>query len=125
MAAGISAQGQPHIPPACVLKRCFWKAGLPHTQLETSVGAPGFPGGSDHKDSAYRAGDLGLIPESGRSLGEGPGDPLQYSCLENPMDRGASRATVSGVGKSRTRLSDEHLHFSLFRTKAVMEAGPF
>ena len=48
-----------------------------------------FPGGSDAKASAYNAGDLGLIPGSGRSSGEGNGNPLQYSCLENPMDRGA------------------------------------
>ena len=47
-----------------------------------------FPGGSDGKASAYNVGDLGLIPESGRSSGERNGDPLQYSCLENPMDRG-------------------------------------
>ena len=47
----------------------------------------GFPGGSDGKESAYNAGDPGLIPGSGRSPGEGNGYPLQYSCLENPMDR--------------------------------------
>ena len=49
----------------------------------------GFPGGSDGKASAYNVGDPGLIPGSGRSPGEGNGNPLQYSCLENPMDRGA------------------------------------
>ena len=49
----------------------------------------GFPGGSDDKEYAFHAGDLGLIPGSGRSPGEGNGYPLQYSCLENPMDRGA------------------------------------
>ena len=49
----------------------------------------GVPGGSDGKVSAYSAGDLGLIPRSGRSSGEGNGNPLQYSCLENPMDAGA------------------------------------
>ena len=48
-----------------------------------------FPGGSDGKVSAYNAGDLGSIPGSGRSPGEGNGTPLEYSCLENPMDRGA------------------------------------
>ena len=47
-----------------------------------------FPGGSDGKVSAYNVGDLGLIPASGRSSGEGNGNPFQYSCLENPMDRG-------------------------------------
>ena len=45
-----------------------------------------FPGGSDGKASVYNAGDPGLIPESGRASGEGNGNPLQYSCLENPMD---------------------------------------
>ena len=49
----------------------------------------GFPGGSEVKASACNAGDLGLIPGSGRSPGEGNGNPLQYSCLENPMDGGA------------------------------------
>ena len=49
----------------------------------------GFPGGSDSKVSAYNAGDPGSIPGSGRSSGKGDGTPLQYSCLENPMDRGA------------------------------------
>ena len=55
---------------------------------------------------AYNAGDLGLIPGLGRSPGEGNGNPLQCSCLENAMDRGAWQATVHGVAKSRTRLSD-------------------
>ena len=49
----------------------------------------GFPGCSDGEESVYNAGNLGLIPGSGRSPGEGNGSPLQYSCLENPMDRGA------------------------------------
>ena len=59
----------------------------------------GFPGGSDGKESACNAGDLGLIPGLGRSPGEGNGNPLQYSCLGNLMDRGAWRATVHGVTK--------------------------
>ena len=66
----------------------------------------GFPGGSEVKVSAYNAGDLGQIPESGRSPGEGNGNPLQHSCLENPMDRGAWWAIVHRVAKSWTRLSD-------------------
>ena len=66
----------------------------------------GFPGGLDGKESTCNAGDLGSILGSGRSPGEGNGYPLQYSCLENPMDRGAWRATVHGVPKSQTRLSD-------------------
>ena len=66
----------------------------------------GFPGGSDCKESACNEGDLGFTPEWGRSPGEGNGNPLQYSCLENSMDRGAWRATVYGVTKSQIRLSD-------------------
>ena len=64
-----------------------------------------FPGGSDSKASVYNAGDLGSIPGSGRSPAEGNGNPLQYSCLGNLMDRGAWRATVHGVTKNQTRLS--------------------
>ena len=60
----------------------------------------GFPGGSDGKESACNAGDSGLIPGLGRSPGEGKGNPLQYSCLKNSMDRGAWRVTVHGVSKS-------------------------
>ena len=62
-----------------------------------SCNSLGFPGGSEVKASACNAGDLGLIPGSGRSPGEGNGNPLQYSCLENPMDGGAWWATVHGV----------------------------
>ena len=58
-----------------------------------------FPGGSDDKESDCSAGDLGLIPGSGRFSGGGNGNPLQYSCLENLIDRGAWRATVHGVHK--------------------------
>ena len=65
-----------------------------------------FPGGSEGKGSTYNAGDLGSIPGLGRSPGEGNGNPLQYSCLENSMDRAAWWATVHGVTKSQTRLSD-------------------
>ena len=65
-----------------------------------------FLGGSDDKASVYNAGDLGSIPGSGRNPGEGNGNPLQYSCLENPTDRGPWQATVCGVAKSRARLSD-------------------
>ena len=69
-----------------------------------------FPGGSDGKASAYNAGDLGSIPGLGSSPEEGNGSPLQYSCLENPMDGGALYATVS---KSRTQLSN--FHFQICR----------
>ena len=67
-----------------------------------------FPGGSDSKESACNAGDLGLVPGNlwEDSPGEGNGSPLQYSCLENSMDRGAWWATVHEVVKSQTRLSE-------------------
>ena len=57
----------------------------------------GFPDGSDGKASVYNVGDPSSIPGLGRSPGEGNGNPLQYYCLENPMDRGAWQATVHGV----------------------------
>ena len=62
----------------------------------------GFPGGSDSKEPACNEGDPGLIPGLGRSPGEGNGYPLQYSFLENPMDRGAWQDTVSRITKSQT-----------------------
>ena len=64
------------------------------------------------KASASNVGDLGSLPGSGRSSGEGNGNPLQYSCLENPLDGGAWQATVHGVAKSRTRLSSCTFTFS-------------
>ena len=73
--------------------------------------------GSEVKASACNAGDLGSIPGSGRSPGEGNGNPHQYSCLENPMDGGAWWATVYGVAKSWTRQSDftfTHVYNHLF-----------
>ena len=66
----------------------------------------GFPGDSDSKESACTAGDPGLIPGLERSPGKGIGCPLQYSCLENPMDTGAWQATVHGVAKNRTLATD-------------------
>ena len=62
----------------------------------------GFPCGSDSKQSACNEGDLGLIPGLGGSPGKGNGYALQYSCPENPMERGAWQATVHGVAKSQT-----------------------
>ena len=73
----------------------------------------GFSGGSEVKASACSVGDLGSIPGLGRSPGEGNGNPLQYSCLENPMDGGPWWATVHGVAKSRTRLRDFTFTFTL------------
>ena len=66
----------------------------------------GFLSGSDSKESAYSAGDIGSIPGLGRSPGGKNGYPLQYCSLENSTDRGAWRATVHGVAESWTRLSD-------------------
>ena len=62
----------------------------------------GFPGGSNGKDLASNAGDLSLIPGSGRSLGVGNGNPLQYSCPEDSMERGAWQTIAHGVAQSRT-----------------------
>ena len=87
----------------------------------------GFPGGSEVKASACNAGDLGSIPGLGRSPGEGNSNPLQYSCLENPMDRGAWWATLHGVAKSRTRLSDFTSHdpenplLGIYTEETIME----
>ena len=72
-----------------------------------------FPGGSEVKASACNSGDLGSIPGLGRPPGEGNGNPLQYSCLENPMDGGAWWATVHGVTKSWTQLSDFTFTFTI------------
>ena len=74
-----------------------------------SLQRTGFPCGSAGKESACNEGDHGSVAGSGRSPGGGHGNPLQYSCLENPMDRGPWRAAVHGVTKSRTRLSNFHL----------------
>ena len=65
----------------------------------------GFPGSSDNKESACNAGDLGSTPGLGRSPEGGHGNPLRYSCLENPMDRGAWRTAVHRVTKSWTQLN--------------------
>ena len=73
------------------------------------------------KISAYNAGDLSSIRGSGRSPGEGNGSPLWYSCLENPIDRGAWQATVYGFMKSQTRLSDLTLFTQQWQT--LVSAG--
>ena len=80
--------------------------------LEVALEWVGFPGGSDGDDSACNAGDLGFIPGLGRSLGEENGNPLQYSCLENPMGRGVWQNIAHGVTKSQTQQGDFHFfHF--------------
>ena len=80
----------------------------------------GFPGGSDSKESACNAGDLGSIPGLGRPPRERNGNPLQYSCLENPMDRGAWRATVHRVAKDLD--TTEHAH-TFIHLLALSTAG--
>ena len=91
----------------------------------------GFPGDSDSRESTCKAGDPGSIPGPGRSPGEGNGDPLQCSGLENPMDRGAWWATVHGITKSWPRLSDEHttkqrscLYISQWTTESIAKQKP-
>ena len=81
---------------------------LPDSYCTTGVTLSpiGFPGGLDGKESVCNAENLGSIPGSGRSPGKESGNPLQYSCLENPMNREVWQATVSGVTNSRTQLSD-------------------
>ena len=80
----------------------------------------GFPAGSEVKASACNAEDLGSIPGSGRSPGEGNGNPLRYLYLENPMDGGAWWAAVYGVAKSRTRLSDFTFTFHFHALEKAM-----
>ena len=70
-----------------------------------------FPGGSDGKESTCSVGDLGLIPRLGRSPGQGNGNPLQYSCLENSMERGGGQGAVHGGAESQTQLNDLRFHF--------------
>ena len=80
-----------------------WSPLESHLSINTILG---FPAGSDGKESAWGAGDIGSIPGLERSPGREHSNPLQYSCLENFMDSGAPRATVHGVTESQTRLSD-------------------
>ena len=80
----------------------------------------GGPDGSEGKESACSAGDLSSIPGPGRSSGEANGNPLQDSCLENPMDTEVWQATVHGVEKSRTRLSDNTFTFFHFLRRFLL-----
>ena len=81
----------------------FFQATLAKVETSRTI-QPGFPAGSVEKESTCNAGDMGSIPGLGRYPGEGNGNPLQYSCLENPVDRGAWWAVVHRVTQSRTRL---------------------
>ena len=74
----------------------------------------GLPRWLSGKESSCNAGDSGSIPGSGPSLGEGTRYPLQYFCLENPMDRGAWQATVHGVTESQTQMSNKCVSISVF-----------
>ena len=85
-----------------------------------STGFPGDSAGKESTCSSGDTGDTGLIPGLRRSPGGGHGNPFQYSCLENPMDRGAWRATVHGAAQSRTRLS---VHTRLY-TSPVASLAP-
>ena len=76
-----------------------------------------FPSGSDDKEPTCNAEDPGSVPGLGKPPGEGRGNPLQYSCLENPMDRGAWRATVQGVAKSQTQLKRLSMHVHIPKGK--------
>ena len=102
-------------------KRCFPQKAVGHVfsldtyRISSSFYHPhynqGFPGDSDGKESVCNAGDLGLIPGSGRSPGERNDNLIQYSCLENPMGGGAWWATVHGFAKSQRGRSNYYFHF--------------
>ena len=88
----------PHTNKTSLYHNCYFKVGT-HLRL-------GFPGGAVVKNPHANAGDVSSVPGLGRSPGEGNGNSLKYSCLENPMDRGAWWATVHGIAKSQTQLSN-------------------
>ena len=92
----------PHSPSLTVSTVLFSRSVSPWVQRLWYIIQWYFPGGSDGKVFACNAGDLDSVPGSGRSPGEGNGNPLQYACLENSMDGGAQWAIVHGVAKSRT-----------------------
>ena len=94
--------GKPGVPQSMGLQRVRhdWATELNRNNCE------GLPDDSVSKESACNAGDTGSVPGSGRFPGGGNSNPLQYSCLENPMDRGAWQVIVYGVSKSRTQLND-------------------
>ena len=95
-----------------LLQRCYFPWGLCDIEVfGSSLHPVGFAGGSDGKESACNAGDLGSIPGLQGSPGEGNGNPLQYSRLENFMERGPRWAKVHAVANSQTRLTSSHFYF--------------
>ena len=98
--APVAGGGTGPLPARVRGTQCLWRTGWrPWGSLKMPLA------------SAYNAGDPHSIPGSGRSPGEGNGNPLQYSCLENPMDGGAWQAAVHGVAESQTRLNDSTFPF--------------
>ena len=98
-------------------------AQTPSIQVGCAYQHEGFPGSSDGKEAACNAGDLGSIPGSGSSLGEGNGNPLQYSCLENSMDRGAWWFTVHWGHKELDMTEKLHFHFHQYERLPRWHSG--
>ena len=110
---GCSPQDFPGGPGMLALRELWVRALVRESRIQPAKTWPkkifcSFPGGSDGEESACNMGDLGLIPGSRRSPGEGRGNPLRYSCLENSMDRGACRTTVHRATKCQSGLIDQH-----------------
>ena len=97
---------QQYLPHKATVKSKLYTSAVWHITCHVVCTQEDFPGGSDGKASVYNVGDLGSVPGSGRSPGEGTGNPLQYSCLENLMDSGAWQARIHGFTKSGTQMSD-------------------
>ena len=117
--------------PFSLVQQYHHCSNLGSSSFPSRIISPCFPGVSDGKQSACNVGDKGSIPGSGRSPEEGNGNPLQYSCLENFMDRGSWQATVDGIPKSQTWLtifkSSPWTHFtSIFQRKQnnISKTGP-
>ena len=113
--------------PRVTLVSLLFSASLPPNNwvyLWHTLGVPQWLSGKESTCNAGDLGDEGSIPGSGRSPRGGKGNLLQYSCLENPTDRGAWRATVHGVAKSRTRLSDEHTHSHHGKIRGMPNSKP-
>ena len=116
-----NAEGKPRATFQDIPFLCAFRIKFTYKSLAGHL--EGFPGGSDGKESACSAGDLRSILESGRSIGEGNGNKLQCSYLENHMDRGTWQATVHGVTKSWTWLSNSHTHTHTHMTFTRQNGG--